>query len=146
MLVHQYIIPRNERAGPLIQYRIRASWYRCGSSLRSLCLVVHELWDLQQFAWLTPVRNCLWNKWELQQFASLTVRNCSWNKWELQQFGSFINASVLWVCHFGVLTSRGFPWVPEVERLGSQTRQSELAFLFIYFYFELAGLTVGRVW
>ena len=49
------------------------------------------------------------------------------------------------MCHFGVLTSRGFPWVPEVERLGSQTRQSELAFLFIYFYFELAGLTVGRV-
>ena len=72
------------------------------------CLLIHELWDLQQFA-----SHSLWEtvceKWELQHLGSIMNDNC------------FFSAKLLCSLRVG---SPGF------LKLGSQARLSELAFIF----------------
>jgi hypothetical protein len=144
MLVHQYIIPRNERAGPLFQYRMHASWYSCGSSLRAEAQWCSSTCYCRHYRYVPLFTNCetfntrfidSCEKRSTKQMRTSTVRFAHCEKLFVKQNESFstsVNAGVFLVCHFGVLFAWVPAWVPEVEQraLGSQTRQSELAFIF----------------
>ena len=143
MVVHQYIIPRIERAGPLFQYRMHASWYRCGSSLRAdaqWCSLMCYCWHCRYVSLFT---NCETFNSSLHSLLWETVRetNESSNsslRWlgetvceSNEGFNSSVHLSMRVCFECVILAFSSCAWVPEVERLGSQTRLSpELAFIF----------------
>ena len=149
MLVHQYIIPRNERAGPLFQYRMHASWYRCSSLLRaetqwysSTCYCGHYLYvslftNCESFN--TSLHSILWET-ACEEMRTATVPFTHCEKLFVKQMRASAVQFRCYQCE--CVLSVLFVWVPLgswswkirfsnlLERFHFPSRHSELSFIF----------------